>query len=533
MKGKTHMGTPSAITPHRTAADIVPSLEEVRNIAAQAGEEIRTIPVYREILADMETPVSVYLKLSNGARDPGFLLESIEGGTRIARYSFIGANAAGNVTFEDGQLQLDGELANGPSSYEDPLIALQELIAPFRAATNARLPRFTGGAVGYLSYDAIRRFESRVPKAQKPGLGLPEARFHIADTLVVFDHLERVLKVVSHVALQSGKPLEEAYAAAIESIDVLTSKLDGPAPTYGIGSEAPESTVEERFRTNMTPEQYRKMVERGKEYIFQGDIFQVVLSQRVDVETPAHPFSLYRALRTVNPSPYMFYLDFADHQIVGASPELLVRVEGDVVSNHPIAGTRPRGADEAEDARLANELMADEKERAEHIMLVDLGRNDVGRVSTPGSVRLPKLMEVEKFSHVMHIVSNVEGTLQAELSALDALRACFPAGTVSGAPKVRAMEIIAELEQDARGVYAGAVGYVDFGGEMDTCIALRTMVYRDGVASLQAGGGIVADSTPEGEYAESFHKMRALVRAIERAEQLEARHALAATEVIS
>ena len=526
------MGSPT-ITLHSTSADIIPSLEEVRAIADSAGPEIRTVPIYREILADMETPVSVYLKLSNGARDPGFLLESIEGGTRIARYSFIGSKAAGNVMFQDGQLHVDGDITRRSVEYRDPLEALQELIAPYRAATNSKLPRFTGGAVGYLSYDAIRRFEDRIPKAQKPGLGLPEARFHIADTLVVFDHLERVLKVVSHVALGADTLLEDAYADAVRSIDQLTSKLDAPAPVYQVNPETPDTTVEERFRPNMTPEQYREMVQKGKEYIFEGDIFQVVLSQRVDIETPAHPFSLYRALRTVNPSPYMFYLDFADYQIVGASPELLVRVEDDVVSNHPIAGTRPRGADEAEDVRLAEELLADEKERAEHIMLVDLGRNDVGRVSTPGSVRLAKLMDVERFSHVMHIVSNVEGTLNPELSALDALRACFPAGTVSGAPKVRAMEIIAELEQDARGVYAGAIGYVDFGGEMDTCIALRTMVYRDGVASLQAGGGIVADSTPEGEYAESFHKMRALVRAIERAEQLEARHALAATEVTS
>jgi anthranilate synthase component 1 len=523
----------SAIAMQSAASDVVPSLEEVREIASQAAPGVHTVPVYREILADMETPVSVYLKLSDGTHKPGFLLESIEGGTRIARYSFIGANTAGSVTFCDGSLQLEGDLPGGPLTYDDPLVALQELIAPFHAVSNARLPRFTGGAVGYLSYDAIRRFEPRVPKASMPGLGLPEARFHIADTLVVFDHLERVLKVVSHIALQGDGRLEDAYSAAVERIDRLTEKLDAPAPHYAIDSRCHDTSVEQRFRPNMTPEQYREMVQRGKEYIFQGDIFQVVLSQRVDVETSAHPFSLYRALRTVNPSPYMFYLDFEDHQIVGASPELLVRVEGDVVSNHPIAGTRPRGADEAEDHLLAQELLADEKEKAEHIMLVDLGRNDVGRVSTPGSVRLPKLMEVERFSHVMHIVSNVDGTLRPELTALDALRACFPAGTVSGAPKVRAMEIIAELEKDARGVYAGAVGYVDFGGEMDTCIALRTLVYKDGVASLQAGGGIVADSTPEGEYAESFHKMRALVRAIERAEHYEASHALAATEVTS
>lgn len=516
---------------YMTAADIVPSLEELREIAAQATPDVCTVPVYREVLADMETPVSVYLKLSDGTREPGFILESIEGGTRIARYSFIGASTSGSVTFRDGGLSFEGDHPDGPSRYDDPLEALQELIAPFRAAVADGLPRFTGGAVGYLSYDAIQRFEPRVPKASNPGLGFPEARFHIADTLVVFDHLERVLKVVSHVNLRSDGSLEDAYDVAVAKINDITAKLSKPAPAYGVSADRPGTSVEDRFQPNMTPEAYREMVRRGKEYIHQGDVFQVVLSQRVDIKTPAHPFSLYRALRTVNPSPYMFYLDFKDHQVVGASPELLVRLDGETVSNHPIAGTRPRGATEKEDAALAEELLADEKETAEHIMLVDLGRNDVGRVSKPGTVRLPKLMEVEKFSHVMHLVTNVDGTIRPELTSLDALRACFPAGTVSGAPKVRAMGIIAELEQDARGVYAGAVGYVDFGGEMDTCIALRTMVYQNGVASLQAGGGIVADSTPEGEYAESFHKMRALVRAIERAEQLEANNALAAIEV--
>jgi anthranilate synthase component 1 len=292
-------------------------------------------------------------------------------------------------------------------------------------------------------------------------------------------------------------------------------------PPLPRGNEPVSSSIEERRKVNTDPLVYRKMVERAREYIAAGDIFQVVLSQRVDIPTPAHPFTIYRALRTVNPSPYMFYLDIGDHHIVGASPELLVRVEDGTVTNHPIAGTRPRGADPDQDAALADELLADEKERAEHIMLVDLGRNDVGRVSKPGSVRVPRLMEIERFSHVMHIVSNVEGEIRDEFSPLDALRACFPAGTVSGAPKVRAMEIIAELEVDRRGVYSGAVGYVSFNGTMDTCIALRTLVYKDGVASLQAGGGIVLDSTPDGEYAECFHKMRALVRAIELAESIE------------
>lgn len=504
--------------PHR----VLPSLDDVRTIASTASDDIRTIPVYREVFADMETPVSVYLKLSNGTRSPGFILESVEGGTQIARYSFIGADTAGTVTLRDGVLTTEGNLPTDITSYEDPLEAVAELIAPFGTAVNDQLPRFTGGAVGFLGYDAIRRFEPRVPQHPNPGLGLPEAQFHIADTLVVFDHLERVLKVVSHVRIGDERGLEAAYEDAVSRINGVIERLNAPLPDYPVGGERASTTVQDRRRPNMTPDAYKDMVEAGKAYIRAGDVFQVVLSHRVDVDTPAHPFSIYRALRTVNPSPYMFYLDFGDYQVVGASPELLVRLENGVVSNHPIAGTRPRGATTAEDNANADDLISNEKERAEHIMLVDLGRNDIGRVSKPGTVRLPKLMEIERFSHVMHIVSNVDGDIADGLTAEDALRACFPAGTVSGAPKVRAMEIIAELEPDARGVYSGAVGYLDFSGEMDTCIALRTLVYKDGVASLQAGGGIVADSTAEGEYNESLQKMAALVRAIERAEQLEA-----------
>lgn len=499
-----------------------PDIDGVRRVSRDAvARGIRRVAIYQELPADLETPVTVYLKLSDGARRPGFLLESIEGGMRIARYSFIGSDPLYSISLRDGEvLGLDGP--DFPATYEDPLEALSDIVAQFASEDQGDLPRFTGGAVGYLSYEAMSRFESRVGRAKGPGLGAPDARYHIAETLVVFDHLERVMKVVSHVDVSDPSGIEAAYDDAVTRIDAVVDQLTGqvrmPETNPAPDTIAP---VTERFQLNTSPERYREIVERGKQYIYDGDIIQVVLSQRVDVPTQSHPFSLYRALRMINPSPYMFYLDFEDHQVVGASPELLVRLEDGVVTNHPIAGTRPRGADEEEDDRLARELLADEKERAEHIMLVDLGRNDVGRVSRPGKVRVPQLMEVEKFSHVMHIVSHVEGDLREDLTGLDALRACFPAGTVSGAPKIRAMEIIAELETDARGVYSGAIGYVDFSGGMDTCIALRTMVVHDGIASLQAGGGIVADSTPEGEYAESFHKMRALVRAIERAEDLE------------
>jgi len=502
------------------AVDIHPMLDELRSIAERAGSDIRTVPVFREILADLETPVSVYLKLSDGARLPGFLLESVEGGIRIARYSFIGAGDYTALTMRDGVMTLDGADGRTEREYQDPLTALGDVLAVYKAQADPDLPRFTGGAVGYLGYEAVRRFEPRVGRAKGPGLGLPEARYHIADTLVVFDHLQRSMKVVSHVRLDSDD-LGAAYQKAVDDIDRLTAKLHGPAPSYDVKPSTHNADVVDRFRPNTSPERYREMVQRVQQYINAGDIIQCVPSQRIDLDTDAHPFTIYRALRTVNPSPYMFFLDFGDHHIVGASPELLVRSEDGIITNHPIAGTKPRGQTPQEDAALAADLIADEKERAEHIMLVDLGRNDVGRVSKPGTVRVPRLMEIERFSHVMHIVSGVEGELRDDLTSLDALRACFPAGTVSGAPKIRAMEIIAELETDVRGAYSGAVGYVDFAGGMDTCIALRTMVVRDGVASLQAGGGVVADSSPEGEYAETLHKMRALVRAIEKAEQIE------------
>ena len=498
-----------------------PSLDEVRSWLVSLPDRPALVPIFREIMADSETPVSAFLKIQQGR--PGFILESVEGGERIARYSFIGAGPFKTVEMRDGVAAETSSNGTIETTYEDPLRLLEDLLARYRSTPppGLQLPRFAGGAVGYVSYESIHAFEPRVGFADGPGLGYPDARFMFVDSLLVFDNVSRTIKVVSHLDLNSEDDVEFTYQHAAGRIDELVRQLRRPLPQMPSGADPLETTLEERQRVNTDPLYYRSMVEQAREYIAAGDIFQIVLSQRVDIPTPAHPFTIYRALRTVNPSPYMFYLDFGDHQIVGASPELLVRVEDGVVTNHPIAGTRPRGADSDEDARLADELLADEKERAEHIMLVDLGRNDVGRVSKPGTVRVPRLMDIERFSHVMHIVSNVEGEIRDEFSALDALRACFPAGTVSGAPKVRAMEIISELEVDRRGVYSGAVGYVSFEGAMDTCIALRTLVYKDGVASLQAGGGIVLDSTPDGEYAESFHKMRALVRAIELAEAIE------------
>jgi anthranilate synthase component I len=498
-----------------------PSLDEVAAFVA-SDASVRAVPIYKEIMADLETPVSAYLKIRG--EGPSFLLESIEGGERLARYSFIGADPIAVLTLHDGVATLDERGERVTSAYDDPLIPLGNLVAQFRSPTMEQLPlpRFTGGAVGYLSYEAVRAFEPRVPAAPGPGLDLPDGMWMLTDALLVFDHLARTIKAVAHLRVDGAEPLEASYEQAERRIDELIAKLHAPSPALPSGGPLLPGTPEERQQPNTTRERYLEIVKRAREYIAAGDIFQVVLSQRIDVPSSAHPFTVYRALRTINPSPYMFYLDFIDHQIVGASPELLVRLEGDTLANHPIAGTRPRGATDEEDAANARDLLADEKERAEHVMLVDLGRNDIGRVSAPGTVHVPRFMEIERYSHVMHIVSNVEGTIFEGLSGLDALRACFPAGTVSGAPKVRAMEIIAELETDRRGPYAGAAGYVDFSGGMDTAIALRTMVVKDGVVSMQAGGGIVADSTPEGEYAESLHKMRGPLRAIELAEALEA-----------
>ncbi|MFT4039664.1 MAG: anthranilate synthase component I [Thermomicrobiales bacterium] len=497
-----------------------PQLPAVAEIARQdAG--VRAVPIYREVIADLETPVSAYLKLKGDG--PSFLLESIEGGERLARYSFIGADPIAILTLRDHVAVTQTAVGTSITEYDDPLVPLAEMVAQFRTPTqhDLPLPRFCGGAVGYLSYEAVRDFEPRVPAAPGEGLGLPAGMWMLTDALLVFDHLARTIKAVAHVIIEPETSLEEAYAAAEARIDALIARIKRPQPPMPCGDPAPDLPAEERQVSNTDRDRYMLMVDTAREYIRAGDIFQVVLSQRVDVETPVHPFTVYRALRTVNPSPYMFYLDFNDHQIVGASPELLVRLEGTTVANHPIAGTRPRGATEAEDQANAADLLADQKEIAEHVMLVDLGRNDIGRVSKPGTVTVPRFMEIEKYSHVMHIVSNVEGEIVDDLTGLDALRACFPAGTVSGAPKIRAMEIIAELEVDRRGPYAGAAGYVDFSGGMDTAIALRTMVVKDGVVSMQAGGGIVADSTPEGEYNESLHKMRGPLRAIELAEDLE------------
>jgi len=486
-------------------ATYTPTLEQARKLTSHGN----VAPVFREVPADLETPVSAFLKVARGKYS--FLLESVEGGERLARYSFIGT--------EPYRVLRNGSNVARNEEPGDPLAQIQEELSRFRVAPVPGLPRFHGGAVGYLGYEVVRHFEPRVPAPASDPLGLADAVFMFTDTLLVFDHLQHVIKVVSHMRLDGD--LEASYRQAVWRIEELVGRLGRPlaALPYHAGAPPP-GAAETKACSNMTREEYEAKVKRIKEYIVAGDCIQAVFSQRFSRPTHAHPFDIYRALRTVNPSPYMFYLELGDAHIVGASPEMLVRVEDGQIDYHPIAGTRPRGRDDAEDAALEEELRNDEKERAEHIMLVDLGRNDVGRVSRAGTVSVTQLMDVERYSHVMHLVSHVRGRLRDDLSSYDALRACFPAGTVSGAPKIRAMEIIAELERDRRGPYAGAVGYFDMSGNLDTAITLRTMVMKDGVAHVQAGGGIVYDSDPSAEYQETLNKAQALMRSIDRAEEI-------------
>ncbi len=477
-----------------------PSLSEVRKLKKRGN----LVPIYREIMADLETPVSAYMKISRG--DPSFLLESVEGGERLARYSFIGT--------EPYLILTTGGVA-GRSVDPLPLIAAE--LNRYKLVPVPGLPRFHGGAVGYLAYDVVRYFE-RLPAPHYDPLELPESVFMFADTVLVFDHLTHKIKVVSHVHLDGDT--EEAYLRAVQRIDAMVERLRQPiAPSQSVKAPMP-STSQHMVSSNLSQAEFEAIVARAKDYIYSGEIIQAVISQRLARPTHADPFDIYRALRSINPSPYMYYLQLKGCHIIGASPELLVRVEDGVVSTHPIAGTRPRGKDPAEDSMLEQELRHDEKECAEHIMLLDLGRNDIGRVSEPGTVQVTQLMDVERYSHVMHLVSHVQGKLRRDLPVFDALRACFPAGTVSGAPKIRAMEIIAELEPDKRGPYAGAVGYFSFSGNLDTAITIRTIVITQGAAYVQAGSGIVADSIPEREYQESLNKAQALLQAIEQAEAI-------------
>ncbi|HLY28432.1 MAG TPA: anthranilate synthase component I [Aggregatilineales bacterium] len=491
-----------------------PSFEEVSRLFEQGD----LVPVYRTLSADLETPVSVYLKLAQ-ANEPSFLLESVEGGENVARYSFLGVAPASvliaqgdQVSEERGGKTTTTKLEKG----QDALHVIKGALSRFNPVPLPNLPRFVGGAVGFLSYDIVRFFE-KLPTTASDDLKLPEAAFMLVDTLVMFDHVKHQLIVLSN-AHNQGDP-RAAYDAAIERIETIVARLRAPLPTL----PEPEPPTGAVLSSNFTQPEYEDAVRKAKEYIAAGDAFQIVLSHRLTRETTADPFTIYRALRMLNPSPYMFYLNFPaqDMRVVGASPEMMVRFDADTRTAmvRPIAGSAPRGATHEEDVANEKAMLSDPKERAEHVMLVDLGRNDLGRVCDYGTVTVPQMMITERFSHIMHIVSHVKGHLREGMDAYDLVRATFPAGTLSGAPKIRAMEIIEELEGTRRGLYGGAVGYFSYGGSMDACIAIRTLFMRGKTVYVQAGAGLVADSDPAREYQETLNKARALAVAIENAEQ--------------
>jgi anthranilate synthase component I len=466
------------------------------------------VPVCKEIVADLLTPVSAFLKIAEHS-DYAFLLESVEGGEHVGRYSFLGKDPFLILRSRGGRTLI--ERAGAITSADKPFIeTLRELMNSFQSPFVPGLPRFTGGAVGYLSYDTAESFEPAVARADtKDSIG-DETGFMLFDTVLAFDHVQHRILLIANARISGDEDLRALYQFACAKIEFLERELERALSSPKGSPSAPID-----LQSNFTQPAFEGIVRKAKERIAAGDIYQVVLSQRFSAQVGVDPFTVYRALRHVNPSPYMFFIRMGDRTIVGSSPEMLVRVEGRHAVTHPIAGTRPRGRNDEEDQRLADELKRNEKERAEHVMLVDLGRNDLGRVCEYGTVRVPTFMSLERYSHVMHLVSVVEGKLSDDQDRLDALVACFPAGTVSGAPKVRAMQIISDLEPLRRGIYAGAVGYLDFAGNLDFCIAIRTIVLERGNAYLQTGAGIVADSNPTAEFEETRDKARAMVRALE------------------
>jgi anthranilate synthase component 1 len=486
-----------------------PDLNTFKNLA----EEAELVPVYREILADLDTPLTIFAKVASHDSH-AFLFESLEGGEKWGRYSFIGIDPLLTFTSSRDQMEIRRgdtiETRNG-----NPLQELRNLLASFKAHQAESLPRFFGGLVGYLGYDMVK-FMERLPDIHEP-LDLPDSSFMVPRTVLIHDSFKQKLVIVNCVELKEGDDPVALYEKACSRIDEVAKRLKEPLPYEFV--ESPPGDHEHEFSSNMDETSFKKMVETAKEYILAGDIIQVVLSQRFHTETDLSPFALYRALRHINPSPYLFYLQLGNVIQIGSSPEILVRLENNEIELRPIAGTRHRGKTDAEDKALEEELLADPKERAEHLMLVDLGRNDAGRVARPGSVEVRDLLVVERYSHVMHIVSGVHGLLADDRDQFDVMSACFPAGTVSGAPKIRAMEIIEELEPERRGPYAGAVGYFGFSGNMDFCITIRTFIMRDRDLWIQAGAGIVADSDPEKEFEETLNKARGLRRAVELAEK--------------
>ncbi len=505
---------------------LYPDLESFKSFSSKGN----LIPVYREILADTETPVSAALKLGGS---PSFLLESMIGGEKWARYSFLGSRPSRIIRSWGNRVEIkDDQTGTQRFKADNPLEVIKKEITAYKPVDVAGLPRFYGGLVGYIGYEMVRFFEE-IPDKKKTGLRLPDIFLMVTDTVMIFDNLKGKIKVVSNAHI-NGKSPEDAYREAEEKIENIIEKLrssktgkrrykkkDKSADLSFTPLGRPEDSHSFSGYTSSftTKEAFENAVLRSKDYIISGDIIQVVLSQRFDREFDIDPFNIYRALRVINPSPYMYYIDTGDAKLVGSSPEILVRLEGQKIILRPIAGTRKRGETEEEDKILEEELKKDPKEMAEHIMLVDLGRNDVGRVAETGSVNVTELMSVEKYSHVMHLVSNVEGRLKNGMDAFDVLKACFPAGTVTGAPKVRAMEIIEELEPIKRGPYAGAVGYFSYSGNMDTCITIRTLIIKGNKVYVQAGAGIVADSIPEREYKETLNKAMGMMKAVEMAEK--------------
>jgi anthranilate synthase component I len=494
--------------------DLDPSIGRARELAREGN----AIPVRLSFVDDCETPVSAFLKLRNAG--PCFLLESAEQG-RLGRYSFLGFSPRSVLRWQDGVLsEWPGDATTGTKpgarhDAPDPYAAVSEHLGRYRLAPVDDLPPFAGGAVGFFGYDLVRTVEPLGEPNPDP-IGLPDMALMVSDVLVVFDHMRHELTLLAYAFVDGETDVEAAYARAAGVLADLKERLRGPVPRAPMASSAaPAGGVVPEFSSNMSREQFEAIVRRIIEYIHAGDAFQVVPSQRFSAPAPVEPFSIYRGLRAINPSPYMYFLDFGDFQLAGASPEPLVKITGRHIETRPIAGTYPRGASEEEDRHRAEELLRDPKERAEHVMLVDLGRNDLGRVCDYGSVRVDELMAVEAYSHVLHIVSQVSGQLRPEVTAMDALRAVLPAGTLSGAPKVRAMQIIDELEPDKRGSYGGAVGYIGFGGDLDTAIHIRTVVVKDGFVHVQAGGGTVADAKPDYEYQESVTKAKAIFRAVE------------------
>ena len=502
------------LEPRAERQDIMPSRAEVRAYFEQGDH----VPVYRTLLGDLETPMSVYMKLKEAGK-PAFLLESVEGGEQVGRYSFIGVNPKGVLSVKNNIVTLrrdEQETKFAIPEGQDPLHVIKRHFQTVNPVPLEGLPRLVGGAVGYMSYDIVRYFED-LPATACDDLDVPTVAFMLPDTLVIFDHAKHELTVIAN-AHNDGDDPDAAYDRAVASIDRIIEALSQPL-AHGFYDPPHHVEVQDPV-SNIAQEVYEQRVRQAKAYIRDGDAFQIVFAQRFSRQTSASPLQIYRALRATNPSPYMFLLDFHDElALVGASPEMLVRLEDGIAYNRPLAGTRRRGADEKEDLALEAELLNDPKERAEHVMLVDLGRNDLGRVCDYGSVKVKRMMYIERYSHVMHIVSQVEGKLRKGMDAFDLLRATFPAGTLSGAPKVRAMEIIEELEAARRGPYGGAVGYFSFDGSMDMCITIRTLLMQNGKISVQAGGGIVADSDPKAEYQETINKAKAVFEAVKYAEQ--------------